>query len=61
MTILKEFAAYKKDDEYLAYLDESQEKLGKIVDRLCNGFQFVGGVLPLPILRILPALFSLNA
>lgn len=25
MTILKEFAAYKKDDEYIAYLDESQE------------------------------------
>ena len=35
--------------------------LGKIVDRLCNGFQFIGGVLPLPTLRILPALFSLNA
>lgn len=25
MTILKEFAAYKKDDEYITYLDESQE------------------------------------
>ena len=34
---------------------------GKIVDRRRNGFQFIGGVLPLPTLRILPALFSLNA
>ena len=35
--------------------------LGKIAYCLCNGFQFIGGVLPLPTLRILPALFSLNA
>ena len=36
-------------------------KFGKIVDRRRYGFQFVGCVLPLPTLRILPALFSLNA
>ena len=35
--------------------------LGKIVDRCRYGFQFVGCVLPLPTLRILPAFFSLNA
>ena len=35
--------------------------LGKIVDRRRYGFQFVGCVLVLPTLRILPALFSLNA
>jgi len=35
--------------------------LGKIVDRCRYGFQFVGCVLVLPTLRILPALFSLNA
>lgn len=44
MTILKEFAAYKKDDEYLAYLDESQEKLGKIIQELCwNEDRFIRG------------------
>ena len=35
--------------------------LGKIVDRRRYGFQFIGCVLLLPTLRILPALFSLNA
>ena len=44
MTILKEFAAYKKDDEYIAYLDESQEKLGKIIQKLCwNEDRFIRG------------------
>ena len=35
--------------------------LGQIVDRCRYGFQFIGCVLLLPTLRILPALFSLNA
>ena len=44
MTILKEFAAYKKDDEYIAYLDKSQEKLGKIIQELCwNEDRFIRG------------------
>ena len=44
MTILKEFAAYKKDDEYIAYLDESREKLGKIIQELCwNEDRFIRG------------------
>lgn len=44
MTILKEFAAYKKDDEYIAYLDESQEKLGKIIQERCwNEDRFIRG------------------
>lgn len=44
MTILKEFAAYKKDDEYIAYLDESQKKLGKIIQELCwNEDRFIRG------------------
>ena len=44
MTILKEFAAYKKDDEYITYLDESQEKLGKIIQELCwNEDRFIRG------------------
>ena len=44
MTILKEFAAYKKDDEYITYLDESQEKLGKVIQELCwNEDRFIRG------------------
>lgn len=44
MTILKEFADYKKDDEYITYLDESQEKLGKIIQELCwNEDRFIRG------------------
>ena len=44
MTILKEFAAYKKDNEYITYLDESQEKLGKIIQELCwNEDRFIRG------------------
>ncbi|MFR2032956.1 MAG: GH36-type glycosyl hydrolase domain-containing protein [Agathobacter sp.] len=44
MTILKEFAAYKKDDDYIKYLDESQEKLGKLIQELCwNEDRFIRG------------------
>lgn len=35
MTILKKFAEYKEDTEYLAYLDGIQEKLGTDIQRLC--------------------------
>ncbi|MCM1263540.1 MAG: N,N'-diacetylchitobiose phosphorylase [Butyrivibrio sp.] len=52
MTILKEFAEYKNDKEYIKYLDESQEKLGKIIGDLCwdedrfiRGFMETGGVI----------------
>ena len=34
MTILKEFAEYKKDTEYLNYLEESQKKLEKLIQDL---------------------------
>ena len=44
MTILKKFAEYKKDEEYIRYLDESQEKLGRILDELCwNEDRFIRG------------------
>ena len=44
MTILKKFAAYKKDDEYIKYLDESQKKLGEIMNELCwNEDRFIRG------------------
>jgi len=35
MTILKKFAEYKKDAEYLAYLDVIQKKLGEDIQTLC--------------------------
>ncbi len=35
MTILKEFAAYEKDEAYIAYLEKSQEELGKLIEELC--------------------------
>ncbi len=44
MTILKEFAEHKGDKEYIKYLDESQEKLGKIIEDLCwNEDRFIRG------------------
>ena len=33
MTILKEFAAYEKDEEYISYLEKSQEELGKLIEK----------------------------
>ncbi|MDE7231463.1 MAG: N,N'-diacetylchitobiose phosphorylase, partial [Lachnospiraceae bacterium] len=35
MTIMKKFAAYKEDQDYIGYLDEKQEKLGAIIQELC--------------------------
>lgn len=44
MTILRKFAEYKKDDEYIKYLDESQKKLGEIINELCwNEDRFIRG------------------
>lgn len=44
MTILKKFAEYKKDEAYIAYLEESQAKLGNILDGLCwNEDRFIRG------------------
>lgn len=44
MTILKEFAAYKKDDIYIKYLNESQERLEKLMQKLCwNEDRFIRG------------------
>ncbi|MDD3416654.1 MAG: N,N'-diacetylchitobiose phosphorylase [Lachnospiraceae bacterium] len=44
MTILKEFASYKKDDTYLSYLNESQKKLEKLIQELCwNEDRFIRG------------------
>jgi cellobiose phosphorylase len=34
-TVLRKFAEYKKDAEYIKYLDENQEKLGKIIQDTC--------------------------
>ena len=44
MTILREFADYKEDKEYIEYLNESQKKLGKLIQDLCwNEDRFIRG------------------
>ena len=44
MTILKEFAEYKKDSDYLLYLEKSQQKLGEVIQKLCwNEDRFIRG------------------
>nr|MBQ8245055.1 N,N'-diacetylchitobiose phosphorylase [Oscillospiraceae bacterium] len=44
MTILKKFAAYKNDRDYIAWLEEQQEALGKRLQQLCwNEDRFVRG------------------
>lgn len=44
MTILRKFAEYKKDTDYIAYLDEKQEALGKLLNDLCwNEDRFIRG------------------
>ena len=44
MSILKEFAAHKKDDEYLAFLENSQKELGDKIQDLCwNEDRFIRG------------------
>ena len=44
MTILKEFAAYKKDESYIGYLNECQKNLGKLIQDLCwNEDRFIRG------------------
>lgn len=44
MSILRKFAEYKADKEYIAYLDESQEKLEALMQKLCwNEDRFIRG------------------
>lgn len=44
MTILKKFAEYKNDKDYINYLNQSQEKLGTIIQELCwNEDRFIRG------------------
>ena len=44
MTILRKFAEYKNDTAYIAYLDEKQEALGKLLNELCwNEDRFIRG------------------
>ncbi|MCQ2507741.1 MAG: N,N'-diacetylchitobiose phosphorylase [Dorea sp.] len=45
MTILKEFAEYKNDVAYLAYLEKEQEKLGKVLQDVCwDEDRFIRGI-----------------
>ena len=44
MTILKKFAEEKQDTDYIQYLDESQKKLGDIIEENCwNEDRFIRG------------------
>ncbi len=44
MSIMKKFAAYKEDRDYIGYLDESQEKFGAVIQKLCwNDDRFIRG------------------
>lgn len=44
MTILKQFAVYKKDQTYADYLEEEQKKLGTLINNLCwNEDRFIRG------------------
>lgn len=44
MTILRKFAEYKNDTDYIAYLDEKQQALGQLLNKLCwNEDRFIRG------------------
>ena len=44
MTILGKFARYKKDESYIAFLDEKQKQLGKLIQKFCwNEDRFIRG------------------
>ncbi|MDE6052585.1 MAG: N,N'-diacetylchitobiose phosphorylase, partial [Lachnospiraceae bacterium] len=44
MTILRKFAVYKKDESYIAFLDEKQKELGGLIQKLCwNEDRFIRG------------------
>ena len=44
MTILRKFAEYKNDTDYITYLDEKQEALGQLLNELCwNEDRFIRG------------------
>ncbi len=44
MTIMKKFAAYKEDQDYIAYLDKKQEEMGEVIQKLCwNEDRFIRG------------------
>lgn len=44
MTILRKFAVYKKDEDYIAFLDQKQKELGELIQKLCwNVDRFIRG------------------
>lgn len=44
MSVMKEFAAYKEDQDYINYLDEKQEMLRLMIQKLCwDGDRFIRG------------------
>lgn len=44
MSILRKFAEYKEDQDYIKYLDDEREKLGTVIQKLCwNEDRFIRG------------------
>ena len=44
MTVLKQFAEYKKDTDYVKYLEEKQAETGALIQKLCwDGDRFIRG------------------
>ncbi len=45
MTILKKFAEYKGDTDYIAYLEEKQKQQGDVINEFCwNEDRFIRGI-----------------
>ena len=45
MSIMKKIAEYKKDQDYINYLDKNQEKLGEIIQKICwDEDRFIRGI-----------------
>ena len=45
MSIMKKIAEYKKDQDYISYLDKNQEKLGDIIQKICwDEDRFIRGI-----------------
>ncbi len=44
MSVIKHFAEYKKDSEYISYITEKQKEFGKLLNKLCwNEDRFIRG------------------
>ncbi len=45
MSVMKDFAEYKEDKDYIVYLERNQEKLGAVIQEICwDGDRFIRGI-----------------